>query len=78
MQVERKPSDWNEPHSSCEELYVHISADTYEKVDAAVSVIEVLITSVSVSFVILEITDIFCDLPWISFVLKLFCQFFCI
>ncbi|KAL5563484.1 hypothetical protein UlMin_033231 [Ulmus minor] len=46
-QVEIKPSDWNEPHSSCEELYVHISADTYEKVDAAVSVIEVLITSVS-------------------------------
>lgn len=35
-----------------EELYVLISADTYEKVDAAVALIELLVTPVSVSFII--------------------------
>ncbi|KAJ7955397.1 branchpoint-bridging protein isoform X1 [Quillaja saponaria] len=36
--------------SSYEELYVHISADTFEKVDAAVSIIELLITSITGNF----------------------------
>ncbi|XP_024024464.1 splicing factor 1 isoform X1 [Morus notabilis] len=47
QKVEIKPSDGNQIHSPYEDLYVHISADIFEKVDAAVSVIELLITSVS-------------------------------
>lgn len=39
--------DEKEIHSAYEELYVLISADTYEKVDAAVSLIELLVTPVS-------------------------------
>lgn len=50
MQIEIKSSDGSEIQGAYEELYVHISADTFEKVDAAVSVIELLVTSVSVSF----------------------------
>ncbi|KAM1055183.1 hypothetical protein FF1_028767 [Malus domestica] len=34
-------------HGEYRNLYVHISAETYEKVDAAVAVIELLLTSVS-------------------------------
>lgn len=52
LQIEIKSSDGNEIHGAYEELYVHITAETFEKVDAAVSVIELLITSVSVSFII--------------------------
>ncbi|KAM2506378.1 hypothetical protein EV1_028506 [Malus domestica] len=45
--AEIKPSDGSEIHGEYESLYVHISVDTYEKVDAAVAVIELLVTSVS-------------------------------
>ncbi|KAL6203801.1 hypothetical protein ACLB2K_027500 [Fragaria x ananassa] len=37
----------SEIQAEYEKLYVHVSADTFEKVDAAVAVIELLITSVS-------------------------------
>ncbi|KAI4381273.1 hypothetical protein MLD38_007361 [Melastoma candidum] len=40
-------SDRNDLHNSYEEMYVHITAETFDKVDAAISVIEPLITSVS-------------------------------
>ncbi|XP_028076535.1 extensin isoform X2 [Camellia sinensis] len=43
------PSDGNEALVAYAELYVHISADTYEKVDAAVSLIELLVTPVPVN-----------------------------
>lgn len=49
MQVELSPSDENEIQTSWQELYFQISSDTYEKVDAAIAVIELLISSVSVS-----------------------------
>ncbi|XP_021821408.1 splicing factor 1 isoform X1 [Prunus avium] len=45
--VEIKPSDGSEVQGGYEKLYVHISADTFEKVDAAVAVLELLVTSVS-------------------------------
>lgn len=45
----------NETHLAYEELYVHVSAETFEKVDEAVALIELLITSVSVSLTILKI-----------------------
>ncbi|CAF2089781.1 unnamed protein product [Brassica napus] len=45
--VELTPSDENEIQTSWEELYFQISSDTYEKVDAAIAVIELLISSVS-------------------------------
>ncbi|XP_059430259.1 uncharacterized protein LOC132163899 [Corylus avellana] len=44
---EIKSSDGNEIQGAYEELYVQISAETFEKVDAAVSVIELLVTSVA-------------------------------
>ncbi|KAL5765221.1 hypothetical protein ACOSQ2_017815 [Xanthoceras sorbifolium] len=44
--VEISTSDGN-VQSAYEELYFHISADTYEKVDAAADLIELLVTSVS-------------------------------
>ncbi|OVA14965.1 K Homology domain [Macleaya cordata] len=40
-------SDGNEVQSAFEELYVHVSADTFEKVDAAVALIELLVAPVS-------------------------------
>lgn len=40
-------ADGNDFQGSYEEINVHISADTFEKVDAAMSVIELLVTSVS-------------------------------
>ncbi|ESQ32528.1 hypothetical protein EUTSA_v10003817mg [Eutrema salsugineum] len=46
-EVELSPSDENEFKMSWQELYFQISSDTYEKVDAAIAVIELLITSVS-------------------------------
>jgi hypothetical protein len=55
FQGEIKPSDGNEIQGAYEELYVQISAETFEKIDAAVSIIELLVTSVSVSLVILKI-----------------------
>ncbi|KAL1199572.1 Splicing factor-like protein 1 [Cardamine amara subsp. amara] len=45
--VELSPSDENEIQTWWEELYFQISSDTYEKVDAAFAVIELLISSVS-------------------------------
>lgn len=45
--VELSPSDENEIQTSWQELYFQISSDTYEKVDAAIAVIELLISSVS-------------------------------
>lgn len=49
MQKEITLSDGNDVQADCEELYVHISAETFEKVDAAVALIELLVTPVSVS-----------------------------
>ncbi|KAG0453050.1 hypothetical protein HPP92_025714 [Vanilla planifolia] len=47
--VEREitKSDVNEALDAYGELYVHVSGDTYEKVDAAVALIELLLTPVS-------------------------------
>ncbi|KAM1276180.1 hypothetical protein ACFX13_029425 [Malus domestica] len=47
QKAEIKPSDGSEIHGEYESLYVHIPVDTFEKVDAAVTVIELLVTSVS-------------------------------
>nr|CCH50956.1 T1.4 [Malus x robusta] len=47
QKAEIKPSDGSEIHGEYEILYVHVSVDTFEKVDAAVAVIELLVTSVS-------------------------------
>ncbi|GFZ12969.1 RNA-binding KH domain-containing protein [Actinidia rufa] len=47
--AEISKTDGNETHGAYEELYVQISADTYEKVDAAVALIELLVTPVSVN-----------------------------
>jgi len=57
FQVEISPSDGNETQVAYEELSVLVTADTFEKVDAAVVLIELLITSVSVSFTELKITE---------------------
>ncbi|KAI3972924.1 hypothetical protein MKX01_019582 [Papaver californicum] len=40
-------SDGNDVQNVYEELYVHVSADTFEKIDAAVSLIELLISPVT-------------------------------
>ncbi|PIA53234.1 hypothetical protein AQUCO_00900070v1 [Aquilegia coerulea] len=45
--VEITLSDINDVHGAYEELYVHVSAETYEKVDAAVALIDLLVTPVS-------------------------------
>ncbi|KAL1832016.1 hypothetical protein DCAR_0102033 [Daucus carota subsp. sativus] len=42
-------ADESDNQNLYEELYVHVSADTYEKVDAAVALIELLVTPVSVN-----------------------------
>lgn len=49
MQKEITHSDGDDAQADYEELYVHISAETFEKVDAAVALIELLVTPVSVS-----------------------------
>jgi len=46
-------------------MYVNISADSFEKVDAAMTIIELLITSVTVSLVISNETS-FYDL-WLCY-----------
>ncbi|CAA7045117.1 unnamed protein product [Microthlaspi erraticum] len=46
-EVELSATDENEIQTSWQELYFQISSDTYEKVDAAIAVIELLISSVS-------------------------------
>lgn len=43
-----------------EEMYVQVSAETYEKVDAAVALIELLVTPVSVSTVVWCFTWRYC------------------
>ncbi|XWS73438.1 hypothetical protein CRYUN_Cryun02cG0128800 [Craigia yunnanensis] len=45
--VEISSPDGNETQDAYEELYVHLSADTFEKVDGAVVLIELLISSIS-------------------------------
>jgi len=50
---------------SYKEMYVNISADSFEKVDAAMTIIELLITSVTVSLVISNETS-FYDL-WLCY-----------
>ncbi|GLT71356.1 hypothetical protein SLA2020_433840 [Shorea laevis] len=45
--VEISSPDSNDIRDTYEELYVQISADTFEKVDAAVALIELLVTSIS-------------------------------
>ncbi|KAL0459888.1 UNVERIFIED_CONTAM: Splicing factor-like protein 1 [Sesamum latifolium] len=47
--VEVAPTDGKEIDNAYEDLYVHVSADTFEKVDAAVALIELLVTPVSVN-----------------------------
>ncbi|KAL9246313.1 hypothetical protein vseg_019863 [Gypsophila vaccaria] len=47
-ELEITPSDGSDVLRVCEEAYVQISADTYEKVDAAADLIEMLLNSVSV------------------------------
>ncbi|KAK4409224.1 40S ribosomal protein S11 [Sesamum angolense] len=47
--VEVTPTDGKEIDNAYEDLYVHVSADTFEKVDAAVALIELLVTPVSVN-----------------------------
>ncbi|KAH6784954.1 Nucleic acid-binding [Perilla frutescens var. hirtella] len=42
-------ADGKEVGNAYEDMYVYVSADTYEKVDAAVALIELLVTSVSVN-----------------------------
>ncbi|XP_075515864.1 uncharacterized protein LOC142550673 [Primulina tabacum] len=42
-------TDTKETVRSYEDLYVHVSADTFEKIDAAVALIELLVTPVSVN-----------------------------
>lgn len=51
-------SEEPETNTSYEELHVHVSADTYEKVDAAVALIELLITPVSVSSLNINIVNL--------------------
>ncbi|KAL4195950.1 hypothetical protein AMTRI_Chr04g243640 [Amborella trichopoda] len=45
--IEISQLEGNEDQSVYGDLYVHVSADTYEKVDAAVALIELLVTPVS-------------------------------
>lgn len=51
------PSDGHETEHAYEELYVHVCADTYEKIDAAVALIELLVTPVSVNSVAVSTTS---------------------
>ncbi|KAL6519669.1 hypothetical protein OROHE_017359 [Orobanche hederae] len=48
VKVEIIPSDGKEINDAYDDLYVHVSADSFEKVDAAVALIELLLTPVSV------------------------------
>ncbi|XP_021278549.1 splicing factor 1 [Herrania umbratica] len=47
QKVEISSPDGNEAQDAYEELYVHLSADTFEKVDGAVALIELLVSSIS-------------------------------
>ena len=57
LQVEVTTPDGNETCGSYDELHVHVSADTYEKIDAAVALIELLVTPVSVSLLNFKIVE---------------------
>ncbi|KQJ94735.1 atrophin-1 isoform X2 [Brachypodium distachyon] len=46
---EVRQSDIHEAQAAYEDLYIHVSADSYDKVDAAVALIELLLTPVSVN-----------------------------
>jgi nitrogenase molybdenum-iron protein alpha/beta subunit len=48
-QAELRQSDIHEAQAAYEDLHIHVSADSYDKVDAAVALIELLLTPVSVS-----------------------------
>ncbi|MFS7916102.1 putative K domain, splicing factor 1, helix-hairpin domain, K domain, type 1 superfamily [Helianthus anomalus] len=50
-------SDGNEVNGDYEKLYVHVTAETYEKVDAAVSLIELLVTPVLANVVPVSTND---------------------
>lgn len=56
FQVELTSSEEKENQNAYEELYILVSADTYEKVDAAVSLIELLVNPVSVSSIVWKLT----------------------
>ncbi|CAA2992287.1 splicing factor 1 [Olea europaea subsp. europaea] len=47
--IEVASSDGKETPGAYDELHIHVSADTYEKVDAAVSLIELLVNPVSMN-----------------------------
>ncbi|XP_042514943.1 extensin isoform X2 [Macadamia integrifolia] len=49
-------ADGDEVQNAYEELYVHVSADTHEKVDAAVALIELLVRPVSVNSAVVSTT----------------------
>lgn len=57
FQVEITSLDGNEIKGSYDELYVQVSAETFGKVDAAVALIELLVTPVSVCFIIFNILE---------------------
>lgn len=46
MQREITQADIQEAQTTYEDIYIEVSADTYDKVDAAVSLLETLLTSV--------------------------------
>lgn len=46
MQREITQADINESLTTYEDIYIDVSADTYDKVDAAVALLEPLLTSV--------------------------------
>ncbi|XP_058108524.1 proline-rich extensin-like protein EPR1 isoform X2 [Magnolia sinica] len=50
-------SDADEAQGAYEELYVHVSADTFQKVDAAVALVELLVTPVSGNAVAVSTTS---------------------
>ncbi|KAL3518917.1 hypothetical protein ACH5RR_021506, partial [Cinchona calisaya] len=56
--VEVTTNDGNEMCGGYDELHVHVSADTYEKVDAAVALIELLVTPVSGNPASVSVTSI--------------------
>lgn len=56
-EIEITSLDGNEAHGDCEELSVLVTAETYDKVDAAVSLIELLVTPVLANTVAVSTKD---------------------
>ncbi|XP_072968127.1 uncharacterized protein [Typha angustifolia] len=56
-------SDIHEAQDAYEDLYIIVSADTYEKVDAAVALLELLLTPVSGSSAVATATSVSAALP---------------